>query len=392
MNIDWNKKYTTKAVYASLVICFSIVFSLILFNFESVSSKINEIITIFKPFIVGAVIAYLLNFILKFFESNLSKIENKSNSKFKLSKKGKRSISVILTYITAFLTIYIFTYFVLPQLVDSIKGLTNDIPIYVENTSKFMNSLMTELNINPEVYAIAIDKWNEIIKYIVEFGASLIPVIGEFLKTTASSLWNIVLGLIISVYILVDKDKFKALAIKITFALLSKKHSERLIELTNRSNMIFGKFISGKIIDSAIIGVLTFFILTVTKMPYAVLISVIIGITNIIPFFGPFFGAIPSAIIILFVSPIKALWFIFIIIIIQQLDGNIIGPKILGDSLGISAFWILFSLLIAGKLFGIVGMIIGVPAFAVIYSIVKEYVEAKLSKKGLPSNTDDYLN
>ena len=154
--------------------------------------------------------------------------------------------------------------------------------------------------------------------------------------------------------------------------------------------MTFSKFIGGKILDSAIIGILTFIILTIFKMPYVLLISVIIGVTNIIPFFGPFIGGIPSAIIILFASPIQALWFIIIIIVIKQIDGNIIGPKILGDSIGISAFWILFSLLVAAKFMGVVGMIIGVPLFAIIYSIIKEVVEDKLRKKGLPVETEEY--
>ena len=154
--------------------------------------------------------------------------------------------------------------------------------------------------------------------------------------------------------------------------------------------MTFSKFIGGKILDSAIIGILTFIILTIFKMPYVLLISVIIGVTNIIPFFRPFIGGIPSAIIILFASPIQALWFIIIIIVIQQIDGNIIGPKILGDSIGISAFWILFSLLVAAKFMGVVGMIIGVPLFAIIYSIIKEVVEDKLRKKGLPVETEEY--
>lgn len=385
MKINWNKDYTTRAVYSILVIFTCILFTKIVFKLDLFTNKMYEIIAIFHPFIIGGVIAYLLNFILRFYEDNIIKINNK------LSKKKCRSISIILTYLTTFLCMYMFTYFVLPQLVDSLKGLTNDIPMYVDNVYQFLNTLMQKLEISNEVYNTMVDKINSFITSIVQWSASLIPVIGSILKTTASSLWNLIIGLIISIYILIDKDKFKALSIKITYALFSKKHSDKIIELVQRSNLIFGKFISGKIIDSIIIGVLTFIVLSIFKMPYIVLISFIIGITNIIPFFGPFFGAIPSIIIILFVSPIKALWFIIIIFIIQQLDGNVIGPKILGDSIGISAFWILFSLLIAGKLFGLVGMVIGVPAFAVIYSIIKEVIEARLAEKGLPTETDNYL-
>ena len=235
------------------------------------------------------------------------------------------------------------------------------------------------------------DKLTEITNWVLQLVTNLLPIIGGIVMAFASSVWNIILGIIISVYLLVDKEKFFALGKKVVVALFNDKHANIILNLANRTNLTFGKFIGGKIIDSAIIGVLTFIILTIFKMPYSLLISVIIGITNIIPFFGPFIGAIPSAIIILFISPIKAVWFGVIILVIQQIDGNIIGPKILGDSIGISAFWILFAILVAGKLFGLVGMIIGVPMFALIYSIVKDVIEIRLSKKGLPTDTTEYL-
>ena len=174
-------------------------------------------------------------------------------------------------------------------------------------------------------------------------------------------------------------------------AMFSRKTADRIFELTYRSNNTFGKFVSGKIIDSAIIGVLSFVLFSIAKMPYAVLISVIVGITNIIPFFGPFIGAVPCFLLILFESPTKSIIFLVLIFIIQQIDGNIIGPKILGDSIGISAFWILFSILVAGELFGFIGMIIGVPLFAIIYSIIKENIEYKLKEKNLPTDTKDYM-
>ena len=210
------------------------------------------------------------------------------------------------------------------------------------------------------------------------------------LKTVASSVWNIVIGLIVSIYLLIDKEKFCALSKKITCAVFNEKNASIAIDLAHRSNDTFGKFLSGKIIDSAIIGVLTFIILTIFKMPYTILISVIIGITNIIPFFGPFFGAIPSFVIIMFVSPIKALWFLLIIFVIQQLDGNIIGPTILGQSTGIGSIWVLFSILIFGDLFGFVGMIIGVPTFAVIYYLISKYVFKKLAARDMEDVVEDY--
>lgn len=296
----------------------------------------------------------------------------------------------MLTYIFAIFMIYVFIQFVLPQLIDSVSGLVNDIPTYVNNASNLLNDIIKNTDLDSEYLDLALTKWNEFVNYVIKIATNFLPVLGNTVMTVAASIWNIVIGLIVSIYLLIDKEKFCALSKKITYAIFNREHAEIAVELAHRTNDTFGKFLSGKILDSAIIGVLTFLLLTIFNMPYKLLISVIIGITNIIPFFGPFFGAIPSAIIILFVDPGKVLWFLLLIFIIQQLDGNIIGPKILGDSIGISAFWILFSLLVTGKFLGIVGMIIGVPLFAIIYSIIKDIIEIKLSRKGLPVETDNY--
>lgn len=387
MKIDWNKRYTTIAAYSFLVICCSIIFFSIISEMSAFTDNLGWIVSTLQPFIIGFVIAYLLNFILVFFEEKVLVFDSIKNMK----KKNKRGLSLLFTYITTFLIIYLFMKFVFPQVVDSLVGLVNDVPTYVTNLTNLLEDMTSKLNTDSKYVLLAMEKWNEFINYIISVITNLLPILGDTIKSIASSVWNIVLGLVISIYLLMDKENFCALSKKMTFALLSKKHAEKVVELNHRSNDTFGKFISGKIIDSVIIGILTFVILTIFKIPYTLLISVIIGITNIIPFFGPFFGAIPSFIIIMFVSPIKALWFLLIIFVIQQLDGNIIGPKILGDSIGISAFWILFSLLVAGKLLGLVGMIIGVPLFAIIYSILKDIIEEKLSKKGLPKDTHDYM-
>lgn len=386
MKVNWNDKYTTISVYSFIVVCCSIIFFSILSEIGSFTSKLNEIIGILQPFIIGFVMAYLLNFILVFIEDRMNKIDSLKNLKY----KAKRGISIIFTYIIAFLIIYVFIQFVLPQLVDSVSGLVNDIPTYVNNVSILLGDIIKKTNLDPEYLDLAVNKWNEFVSYVIKIATNLLPVLGNTVMTIASSLWNIVIGLIVSIYLLIDKEKFCALSKKITYAVFNKEHAEIAVDLAHRTNDTFGKFISGKILDSAIIGVLTFILLTIFNMPYKLLLSVIIGITNIIPFFGPFFGAIPSAVIILFVDPSKVLLFLILIFIIQQLDGNVIGPKILGDSIGISAFWILFSLLVAGKFLGLVGMIIGVPLFAIIYSIIKDIVESKLSHKGLPTETENY--
>lgn len=386
MKVEWNKKYTTIAIYAFLVISSSIIVYLMASQAEDLKIKFSGMIATMQPFIIGSAIAYIINFILNFYEKVVFELKYLN----KLNRKYRRGIGLLLSYLTAIIVISLFMQFVLPQLVDSIVGLANNIPQYVNDASHVITEISEKFNLESKYMNMIFEKWNELLNYIITLLTNLIPVIGNFIMTLGSSILNIIIGIIVSIYILIDKEKFIALSRKVTFSIFSAERSKRIVELAQRSNETFGKFLSGKILDSLIIGILTFIILTIFKMPYILLISVVIGITNIIPFFGPFFGAIPSAIIILCVSPIKALWFIGIILVIQQIDGNIIGPKILGDSIGISAFWILFSLLIFAKFLGLIGMIIGVPIFAIIYSIIKENVERRLKAKGLPVETEKY--
>lgn len=388
MKVNWNSKYNTVAVYSLIVICISILFYFFASQIGSFSAKISYLISIMYPFIIGFVLAYLLNFILRFYEERVL-VNIKSFNKIKQSRK--RIISILLTYLTFGVMIYLSIHFVFPQLTESIVGIINQIPQYMENVRDLTQELINNFEINDHLAKFVNEKISEISAKLIAFISEIAPLIANIIMNLVSSIWNIVLGLIISVYLLLDKEKFYALSKKMVTAMFSRKTADRIFELTYRSNNTFGKFVSGKIIDSAIIGVLSFVLFSIAKMPYAVLISVIVGITNIIPFFGPFIGAVPCFLLILFESPTKSIIFLVLIFIIQQIDGNIIGPKILGDSIGISAFWILFSILVAGELFGFIGMIIGVPLFAIIYSIIKENVEYKLKEKNLPTDTKDYM-
>lgn len=387
MKVNWNSKYTTIAIYSFIVAISVILFYLAISQVTIFTDKLDSILVVMQPFIIGFSIAYIVNFLLNFYENKV--FETKYIKKIKL--KSKRGLAILFSYITTFFIISMFVKFLLPQLIDSVVGLVNDIPSYITNTTNFVNEIIMKLNIEDQYSQVLMDNFNSLVNYIIRFATNLIPALGGFLASVASSIWNVILGIIVSVYLLIDKEKLCALSKKITYGLFPESYADEIIKLVDRSNYTFGRFLVGKIIDSLIIGVLTFIILTIFKMPYTILVSVIVGITNIIPFFGPFIGAIPSFIIILFVSPVQSLWFLLIILFIQQLDGNVIGPKILGDSIGISAFWILFSILVAGKLLGIVGMIIGVPLFAIFYSIVKEFIESKLRKKGLKTETKEYM-
>ena len=388
MKIDWNKKYNTIAVYTFIVAASIILFYLGISQIGAVTSYIDKIFIILQTFIIGFAIAYLLGFLLKVYERNLKKIKTYRNLKLKY----QRIISLILTYLTAILLIVLFLQFVLPQLIESIVGLVNNIPTYISNLNKVSNYLFKKFDVKKEQMDIINEKLKDLIDTIINIGTNLLPVIGNIIASFASSIWNIAIGAIVSIYLLIDKENMCAGVKKVVYAILPKKGAEKVILITHKSNETFGKFLSGKILDSAIIGILAYIVLKICNMPYTLLISVVIGITNIIPFFGPFIGAVPSFIIILFVSPEKALWFLLIVFILQQVDGNIIGPKILGDSIGISAFWILFSIMVAGEILGFVGMVIGVPLFAVIYSLFKDFINEKLKSKGLKTDIKEYKN
>lgn len=388
MKINWNVKYNTISVYSVISVCTIIVFYLSLSKIDIVTSKLSEAISILQPFIMGFIIAYLLDFLLRFFENKV--FETKWFKKTKI--KSKRTLGLALTYLIAFLFIKLFIQFVLPQLIDSIVTLVNDIPNYISKSTELVNELFNKLNLSDEYLSLVNENLKKLVDYTIKVGTDLLPVLGNLVKNIVASIWNIVLGFIISIYLLKDKERFLSLSRKLAYGFLSKAKANKVIEIVNKSNDTFGKFLIGKLLDSFIVGVVTFVSLTIFNMPYATLISVIIGITNIIPFFGPFIGTVPSFLIILIVSPIQAFWFLVIILVIQQIEGNIVVPRILGKSMGISAFWILFAIMVAGKFFGIAGMILGVPMFAVVYSLIKELIEGRLKEKGLKVETEDYMN
>lgn len=381
-----NHKYLTISLYAFGVIAASVLFWLLLDNFSSIKTTFSFLTKILSPLIYAIVIAYLLNPLVKFAEQKLFK--------FRKSKKDRsvlrRAFSMLFAYIVAALIITVFLVSIIPQLTRSVEALINNFEAYSENLEQLGNELIARLGGLSGIFGDGIESFGDIIDHLLEFIRDSLPHIMNTMKQGAIEVKNFFLGLIISIYLLSGKEKLLSQLKKLLAAILPQNFMARLLNISKFTHETISDFLVGKILDSVIIGILCFISMSILKLEYAVLISFIVGITNVIPYFGPFIGAIPSILILLIVEPMDGIWFAVLILVLQQLDGNVIGPKILGESLGLSSFWIIFAITVMSGLFGIWGMFLGVPIFAVIYDLVAEFVNERLKKKNLPTDTAEY--
>lgn len=394
MKFRWEKKYLYWGLSAFLVIVCSISFFILAYNYKLVLSNFQQISKILMPFTAGVVIAYLLCPILTYFEVKVA-TPLLAKTKRNYSKQLPRIIAIIITLILAGAFVTGLFFMVIPQLVDSISGIVNNLSVYFDNLKEWVTGLL-DTNLTLQNFITA--EFDDISKAVTDWAKnSILPKMNNIISEITSGVFgvlnfvkNFFIGLVISIYIMYSKETFFAQSKKLIYSIFGVKWSNRILFLTRRSHKIFGGFVIGKLIDSLIIGILCFIGMSIFRMPYPLLISVIIGITNFIPFFGPFIGAIPSGLLILMIDPLTSLYFMIFILALQQFDGNILGPKILGDSTGLSAFWVIFAILVSGGLFGFVGMVIGVPTFAVIYSIIVELVNGRLKEQELPVETSKY--
>lgn len=398
MKFNFDKKNFAWGLTAFLVIAASIFLYYFIFHSSTITTGIRSIVHIAMPIVDGMILAYVLTPLLndienKFLIPFFKKLHLELNTK---NKKRIRLLSIVISLTIVSILIYTFFAMVIPQLFRSIQSIIFQFPVYVSNLEQFITKLLAN---NPDIdalatelldkYSLQIGDWlnNNVIPYMNTIIRSLsLSVIGFF-----KAIWNLIIGFIISIYILASKETFCGQAKKMAYAFFERKTANSIINDFRFTHRTFSGFISGKLLDSLIIGMLCFVCISIMDIPYAVLISVIVGVTNIIPFFGPYLGAIPSALLILLINPIKCLYFIIFILILQQFDGNFLGPKILGESTGLSSFWVIFSITIFGGLFGIVGMLIGVPTFAVMYAFVKKLTNRLLQKRGLPVTTEKYM-
>ena len=356
-------------------IALSIIFFFLIYRFDGFGSAISTLTGILMPFIYGAVIAYLLKPVCNSIENFLHRfIPKKMNGLI-------NALSVALTILFGLLLVYALVMMIVPQLITSVTTLYYTAQA---NIAKFVNwanhveffesneKLMELLNSAYAAVNTSLDTW---------FKTKMLPSMQNIVSGAAIGVLsvvtvakNLVIGIIVAVYMLASRKRFVQQGKLVLHSIVRPRWAQLITEEVKYADKMFGGFINGKIMDSAIIGVLCYIGCLIFKFPSALLVSVIIGVTNVIPFFGPFIGAVPATLLILIQNPIKALWFVLFVLVLQQLDGNIIGPKILGNTTGLSSFWVLFAILLFGGLWGFVGMIVGVPLFAVIYDVIKKLV------------------
>ena len=385
-----------------LIVCGGIFFYYILFHSDKLSELINAFFSMLTPIIAGLVIAYILNPVMRFLEKKVfgpvwNKIKRRKDHVYSKEAKVIRLLSTFLTIIVFIALIYALVMLLFPRIISNMQSILGRIPVYFLNMDDYYANVLAKypkLEILLKQYSVDMSQWfyDKILPYFEELISRTSTSLVGSIITIFKSLLNFIIGIIISIYLLVDKEKFTAQAKKVLYAFLTRERANNFINNLRYSDKIFGGFISGKIIDSIIIGILCYIGMLIMHLPYPVLIAVLVGITNIIPYFGPFIGAIPSAFFILMIDPKKCLVFVIFILILQQFDGNILGPKILGDSTGLSSFWVIFSITVFSGLFGILGMFIGVPMFAVIYAAFKTLINKRLEIKHMPVETGYYID
>ena len=370
--------YQGLTLFCAIAACIILYFLILRLNIF-----IDFIVKIFKvlaPIFIGLLFAYLLNPIVTFFEKFIDKnVIPKLYKNRKANKRMSRVLGIFVTYFLVGFIILLFIQFVIPSFFESLEVMLSNVPVYLNKVYEYLRNIFKN---NPDL-SIPIETWNtNITDYVTNIVVPSMDTVMNNITTgitgVVRGIINVLIGLIVSVYLIFDKELFLKGTDRVLKVTLPKKVYDTSMTTLSYLDKIFGGFMMAKIIDSLIIGILTFIVASIFQIPYAIIIALIVGITNIIPYFGPFIGAIICGILLILIDPAKCLTFVIIIFLIQQFDGNILGPKLIGNKTGIKSFWVLFSILLFGGLFGFVGMIFGVPVFAVIYSVISTMINKKL--------------
>jgi len=394
---DKNEIYFKWGITAVAVIVIALVISLIFSKLGIIASALKTVVSTVSSVLYGVVMAFLMAPVYDRISAWVEEILSSFFPKWKKSGKWAKFIATLACLIILIFVIFALIMMIIPELVNSI---TNVIGYAPDGMSNLENWLKDILNKNPDLEKLVIGNYQDISERVSDIATTnVLPNVNTYIKNLSSGvinalgvLVNIIIGMMVMMYLLNMKTTLSSQAKKIVYSMAGVKIGNEIVTEARYIKNMFEKFIVGKIIDSIIIGIINYFFMVIIHMPYALLISVVVGVTNVIPFFGPFIGAIPSIVLLLLVSPFTALQFAVWILVLQQVDGNIIGPKILGQTTGLPSFWVLFSILLFGGLFGIVGMIIAVPTWAIIYRTISRVSEHFLRKKGLEPDSGSYVN
>lgn len=394
---SWDmKQYIIIALVIFITFCCCTLFFFMIYRYNGFTDFWKNLGVILQPITIGIVIAYLLNPIMKFLEKHLIHFLKPRMKNGNKVKKTARAAAIAGSLLFLVMIVVLLLAAIIPSISQSIQSMVTKLPEEISNLSDWIDDVTNGNTEVSDMVEEAVKKGTDAIENFWQ--TDVLTKVQTYLTSITSGViygvklvLNILIGLIISVYVMASKETFAGQAKKIIYAIFKPVRANIIIETVRKSNEIFGGFISGKILDSAIIGVIAYIVLAIMKMPDSILIAVIVGVTNIIPFFGPFIGAIPSFVIIVLQDPMKGIYFLIFIVILQQIDGNIIGPKILGDSTGLSSFWVVFAIMVFGGLWGFPGMLLGVPIMAVIYYIVQRSISYFLKKRGLSDQTSEYI-
>ncbi len=401
---EW-RRYGKWALTAFITVCAILVFYDTFYQSGALGELLQKTTKILAPVLYGMALAYLLSSVVNRVERMMLPGINKLCARrqmaaVKVGAPWLRAVSILLTWSLVLLMLYLLMSVLVPQLIESVKTLIANAETYYNTIYGWGNELLKD---NPKV-ALRLQQLLEDYRESADgFLSGLVPKLENLVLSVTDGIWSgvwgvvnfamdLVIGIIISVYLLATKEKSLARTYKGIYSLLREDRAAALIQGARKVDAIFSGFIRGKLLDSLIIGILCFIGCSILKMPYTPLISVVVGVTNVIPFFGPFLGAIPSIFLILLVNPLKAVYFALFVLALQQLDGNVIGPKILGDSTGISSFWVIVSILVGGGFFGVLGMFLAVPVFAALQTLAKYLVNRQLRRRGMPLDAKHYVN
>ena len=393
MKLNRNEKYVKWGLTAFLVIVAAGLFWLVFSNLRGFYDLIVEFLNIIAALLYGCLFAYLMNPVMKVTQRIMDKLLAKRNLSDRMAARISKITGICVAVLVFCLAVYALIALIVPNLIASIEELLQPekLESYYATISKWFRGIFTNSDIQSFLEKTVGDPLEMVIGWLKKLDYSVIVTsLTSSVYSVVMVIFNILLGIVAAVYILIFKEELCAQAKKVTVAVFSRQHADRLLELARRTNSIFGGYVMGKIIDAVLVGVITYFGVLFMGMPYAALIGTIVGVTNIIPFFGPFLGAVPSTLLLMIDKPVNALYFCIFILILQQVDGNIIENRILGEKLGISDFWVLVAILVFGGIFGFAGMLLGVPVFAVLYTVIGDRVNKRLARKRHPQQTSLY--